>query len=118
MHKAELKITIVYTYFLLLTWSVLCLDAVYVAEQDVLEEAITSYFLCEAVGHVPGRCSRETLEQYSHPLLNIAIYNILSFFVPIVNLLFVINCRSIRESIKKLRIVQTLRSVSSRTPQS
>ena len=118
MYKAELKITIVYAYFMFLTWSLLCLDAVYAAEKEVLDNAITSYFLCEAVGHVPGKCSRETLEQYSHPLLNIAIYNILVLFIPIVNLVYVINCRSIREGITRFRIVWTLRSVSSRTPQS
>ena len=118
MYKAELKITIVYTYFMLVTWFLFCLDAVYAAEKDVLEEAINSYFLCEAVGHVPGRCSRETFEQYSHPLLNVAIHNILLFFVPIVNLVFVINCKSIKEGITRLTIVWRLKSVSSRTPQS
>ena len=118
MYTAELKITIVYVYWMMLSWSLFALDAVYAAEKDVLEEAITSYFLCEAVGHVPGRCSRETFEQYSHPLLNIAIYNIPYVFIPIVNLVFVINCTAIRESTKRLSIVWRLKSVSSSTPQS
>ena len=101
-----------------LTWSLLCLEALYSAEKEALDGAISSYFLCEAVGHVPGRCSRETFERYSHRLLHILIYYILPFFIPVVNLVCVINCKSIKEGITWFTIVRRLKSESSKTPQS
>ena len=107
-----------YIYYALLIWSLFSLDAVYAAERDLLEKAMHSYFLCEAVGHVPGRCSRETLERYSHPLASIAVYNVLLFFVPIINLVFIVNWRSIQESVRRLKVMQTLKSFSSKSSQS
>ena len=117
-YKAEMKLAIVYTYYMFACWSALCLDAVYIAEKTLLEEAVKRYFLCEAVGYVPGRCSQETFEQYSHSLLDMAVYSLLMFFGPIVNLVFLINCRSMRECVRRLTNMQRLKSGSPRPSQS
>ena len=117
-YEAELKLAIVYTYYMFVYWFALCLNGVYAAERTLLEEAIKRYFFCEAVGYVPGRCSREMFEQYSHSLMHMAVYSVLGFFAPIVNLVFLINCRSIREGVRRLKNIQRLRSSSSRPSQS
>ena len=88
-------------------------DAVLIAEQDSLRDAVNLYFLCEAVGHVPGKCNRESFEQYSHPLLNIVFY-VASFFLPAVMLLYLINCRLLKEKVERTKFIKTLRFFSER----
>ena len=37
------------------------------ATADKFTAALTDYFKCEALGHVPGKCSRSKFEQYHTP---------------------------------------------------
>ena len=111
---AELKIMFVFVYFMVFLIVLNCREAVYSAQYNAFKNATNSYFLCEAVGYVPGKCSREVFEQYSYPLLNIVFY-VTALLVPVVNLLFVINCRILKENIKQLKIVRSLKSLSSRS---
>ena len=115
-YKAEMKLTIVYAYFLIFVLMGNFQEAIRIVWRESFKNATNSYFLCEAVGHVPGRCSRETIEQYSYQysLLN-CLTNIMAFFIPVVNLMFVINCRIVRERTRKLKIMKTKTS-SIRTP--
>ena len=109
---AEVKITIIYTYFVIFTSIINSQEAVVFAERESYMDAVDSYFLCEAVGHVKGKCSRESFEKYSHPLLDIARYISLSL-LPVVILLYLINCRSLKVKVKKMKVVRLLRSLSS-----
>ena len=111
---AEMKIVTVFTYFMIYLILINSYSALFTAEFEPLRNAINSHFLCEAVGYVPGRCSRESFEQYSHPLLNIAVY-IGTMLLPVVHLLFIINCRVLKEKIEKLKVIQSLKSTSSKS---
>ena len=109
---AEVKITIIYTYFVVFLSVINCEEAVLFAERDSYRDAVDSYLLCEAVGHVEGRCSRDSFEQYSHPLLEIARYIALAL-LPAVVLLYLINCSSLKASVKEMKVIKVLRSFSS-----
>ena len=111
---AEGKVMIIVAYLVAFLVLLNIQDAIFIAERDLLEDAVNSYFLCEAVGHIPGKCSRESFEQYSHPLLNIFFY-ITNFFLPAVMLTYLINCRMLREDLEKIKVIKTLRSISGRT---
>ena len=86
---------------LLAVFFIICRETVSVAWREAFTNATNSHFLCEAVGHVPGRCSRETFERYSYvfSILN-CVYYFLSVFVPVVNLVFVIKCRSLQDRVR------------------
>ena len=111
---AELKIIFVSAYFMVFLIVINIREAVYIAEYENFQNATNNYFLCETAGYVPGKCSREALEQFTYPLLNIVFY-ITALFVPIVNLIFVINCRILKENVERLKIVQSLKSLSSKS---
>ena len=64
--KAEFNIIVFFTYLLVYLMVALCQDAITIAWQEPYGNLTKSYFFCEAVGHVPGRCSREALEQYTY----------------------------------------------------
>ena len=109
---AELKIMMVLAYFLVFLVVVHCRNALFAAQRDSFREAVTSYFVCEAVGYVPGKCSREALEQFIHPLLGITV-DVMLFFLPVSFLVFVINFRIVREQVEKLSLILSLKSQSS-----
>ena len=102
----------VFAYFLSYLVLVNCRNALSGAQRESFREAVTSYFLCEAVGYIPGKCSREALEQFTHPLLNITL-DALAFFSPFSFLLFVINFRILKEQVEKLLLTLSLKSQSS-----
>ena len=104
--------TIIYAYFVVCFVIIHSEEAILLGEKDSYRDAVDSYFLCEAVGHVKGRCSRESFEQYSHPLLEIIHYLILLFF-PIVTLLYLINCRNLKKKAKEMKFIKVLRSFPS-----
>ena len=111
-YQALLKIMIVFAYFLLLVLFVISRESVYLAKKDAIIDAIDKYFLCEAIGHVPGRCSREFFEQYSYLGLDFMFYFII-LLLPIVNLVFLINFTLLREKLSKLncgKLLSTFRN--------
>ena len=110
-----MKITIIYIYFVIFLLLINSQDAVFISQRDSFMDAVNSYFLCEAVGYVPGRCSRETLEQYSHLLMKI-VRHIMHIFLPTILLLYLINCRNLKANVKEMKVIKVLRSVSSRGP--
>ena len=111
VQAAEVKITIIYAYFVVFLAILISQEAVVLAERDSYRDAVDSYFLCEAVGHMEGRCSRESFEQYSHPLLDIARYIALTL-LPVAVLLYLINCRSLRAKVKEMKVIKVVRSFS------
>ena len=111
--RAEAKISVIYVYFVIFILLAKTHDAVLLSEKDSYKNAVNSYFLCEAVGYVPGRCSRGTFEQYSHPTLSIS-RNLMSFLLPFIMVLYLFNCRALQAKVKEIKVMRTLRSVYSR----
>ena len=118
---AEGKILIIAVYFVIFLVLVLVRDAVFGNGRAQFEDAVNSYFACEAVGFVPGKCSRESFEQILYPLLcvNIAFY-LANLFLPAVILLYLVNCSKVAKCIKKqkikaLKVLSTTPSSSSTT---
>ena len=114
-YVAEGKIMIIAVYFIIFLVVTLCRDAVYISGRAPFEDAVNSYFACEAVGYVPGKCDRKSFEHFSYPLLcvNIAFY-ITNLFLPAVVLLYLINCRSLIERFKKQKML-TLKAISTKS---
>ena len=111
--RAEAKISCIYVFFVIFILLSKTHDAILLSERDSYRDAVNSYFLCEANGYVPGRCSRETFEQYSRPTLSI-FRTVMRFFVPLMIVLYLFNCRALKAKAKKINAVRTLRSVCSR----
>ena len=101
-YVAEGKIMIIAVYFIIFLIVTLIKDAVYISGRAPFEDAMSSYFACEAVGYVPGKCDRESFEHILYPLLfaNIAFY-ITNLFMAAVVLLYLINCGCLIERFKK-----------------
>ena len=112
---AEVKITIIYVYFVIFLLFKNGESAVSISQRDSYEDAVDSYFLCEAVGHVQAKCSREPFEQYSHPLLKIMSCMSVAF-MPAAILLYLINCSNLKAKVKEMKAIKALRSLSSTTP--
>ena len=112
--EAEFKIVIFFTFLLVFLLVVLCQDTLIIAWQESYRNLTKSYFLCEAVGHVPGRCSREPVEQYSQviSMMN-CLYYIMNAFYPTIHLMFIINFRIAKEGFLKLKIVQSVKTTTS-----
>ena len=107
--KAEAKISFIYVYFVIFLSLGKTLHAILLSERDSYRDAVNSYFLCEAVGYVPGRCSRETFEQYSHPTLSI-LHTIMNFSSPFIMILYLINCRALKAKVKESKAMTALKS--------
>ena len=112
--QAELKLVILLVYFTIFLLSVNTLLAIFLAEKDSFKNAVNDYILCEAVGYVSGKCSREEFEQYTHPILN-TLFHIIYFLLPVVNLLFAINCRILKDRIEQMKVFKALKALSTTT---
>ena len=117
-YVAEFKIVIYFSFLLLCLLVVISQAAIRIAWREPYRNLTENYFLCEAVGHIPGRCSREPLEQYTFviSLMN-CIYYIMTAFSPVIHLMFVINCRILKEGVLRMKTAQTLRSISKKSSQ-
>ena len=85
-----------------------------------VEDAISDYFNCEAGGSVPDKCSKEyqAIQSLSFPYL-LAIILLLLGSVPLMNLLFVVNWKYLKEKLQWCReqavVYQTLEGNDSET---
>ena len=96
------KVLLILAYFIVLISVIIARSGVSTLFEEVLWSSIRDYFLCEAVSHVEGKCSRESFEKYLSPLLDGLLY-IMSALFTLVYLLFVVNleqnvCQSQRHS--------------------
>ena len=111
VYQAELKITIVFAFYLVYLFVVLCEQAVVLAWKDSFRDETNAYFLCEAVGHTPGRCNLDSLKEYSRVF---SVLNIIRFivdgFIPASQLMFVINFNVIKKTVQGLGVVKALKS--------
>ena len=58
-------------------------------------DGLAEYFFCEALGYVPGRCSRDVFEDYTNPYLD-GFTLILILLIPVCMIIFVIGSRKWR----------------------
>ena len=71
------------------------------ATADKFIAALTEYFKCEVLGHVPGKCSRSKFEQYHTPLMSAIAYTLME-------LNYALKWRSIKEvTVKSLHLLST-----------
>ena len=96
---AETKILLVLCYYALFSLTVLCYLSVVYDEVKDNTVAITEYFSCEAVGS-GVECDRSGFDNFGIQGLTVLI-NFLLGFVPVVNLIFVINWTVAKESVKR-----------------
>ena len=106
-----MKITIVFVFYLVYLFVVLCEQAVVLAWKDSFRNETNAYFLCEAVSHTPGKCNLDSLKEYSR---DFSVLNIIRFivdgFIPASQLMFVINFNVIKKTVQGLGVVKTLKS--------
>ena len=98
---AEAKIVIVLIYYALLAFFIVVENEQDLANKPFVDAAIQNYFLCEATGHISRNCSRESFEMYSNEYQE-SLFLVLLMLIPVVNLIFVVNCRQIREQTQQL----------------
>ena len=118
VYNADTKIIIVFAYLLIYLLVVNFRGAIIIAWRESFRSITKPYFLCEASGHVPGKCSREFLENYSFGISIVNfLYYIMNAMTPVVHLIFVINCRVLRQRMEQLKITKLLKSLSSSSSQ-
>lgn len=57
--------------------------------------ALEQYFACEALGHVPGKCSRDEVEKYSWPYLTTIAF-VSTCLIPLPSLVFIVNLNRLK----------------------
>ena len=95
---AETKIMLVLCYYALFGIALLGYLSVVIDEEEDKIVAITEYFMCEAAGS-GVECDRSGFDHFGfHGLL--VLINLLLGFIPVVNLIFVINWTVAKQSMK------------------
>ena len=92
----EIKILIAILLFLVFAIFILVHSAIATAKSDKFFAALTDYFKCEALGHVPGKCDRSEFEQYYNPYMSALAY-ILIGLIPLGVLNVVLKWSSVKE---------------------
>ena len=83
-----MKITIVFAYYLIFLLVLLCQEAVMLAWKESFRNEANTYFLCKAVDHVTGGCSKDSLKKYSHTFIQMnCIFYIMNAFTKVVHLM-------------------------------
>ena len=95
------KVLLILAYLIVLTSVIIARSGITALFEEILWSSIRDYFLCEAVGHVEGKCSRESFEKYLTPLLD-GLFYIMAALFPVVYLLFVINLEQIFARVRKI----------------
>ena len=74
--------------------------AIVTTKSDKFIAAVTDYFKCEALGHVPGKCNRSEFEHYNNPYMSSITY-VLIGLIPLGILNFVLKWKSITDVAEK-----------------
>ena len=72
--------------------------------KPLLKEATEMYFLCEAVGHVQGRCSRDPVEKYAINPFLAALFQVAFPLIPLHGLVTFINCSHLKKRLQQSRL--------------
>ena len=92
----EIKILIAILLFVVFAIIILVHSAIATAKSDKFFAALTDYFKCEALGHVPAKCDRSEFEQYYNPYMSALAY-ILIGLIPLGILNVVLKWSSVKE---------------------
>ena len=95
------KVLLILAYLIILTSVIIARSGITALFEDELWSSIRDYFLCEAVGHAEGKCSRESFEKYLAPLLD-GLFYIMAALFPVIYLLFVINLEKIFARVREI----------------
>ena len=107
LSTAEKKILISMCSFIVFAIFTLVHTGYVTATADKFIAALTDYFKCEALGHIPGKCSRSKFEQYHTPLMSAIAYTLMGL-IPLSFLNYVLKWRSIKEvTVKSLHLLST-----------
>lgn len=71
--------------------------------------ALEQYFACEALGHVPGKCSRDDIEKYSWPYLTMIAF-VSTCLIPVPSLVFVVNVNRLKKCCGNEEVSSTTRT--------
>ncbi len=105
---AEKKILIVTCYYIVLSTVALTAFTLSTRDTPALVRNIGLYFLCEQRGHDPENpCSRDYIKN-SDSVLTTLSYVLLSLF-PVVNLIYAINIRELKEFMQKMKSTKNKR---------
>ena len=102
LNTAEKKILLVIVMFTIFSIYILGVTSNNIAVSERLTSALTDYFKCEALGHVPGRCNREPIERITTPYFSAISYLLLGL-IPLSILNFVFKWSTVKKTKKKLR---------------
>ena len=94
-HTVQVKVLIVFIYYIMSGASLLVLTFL-VTNRKGISADLTEYFVCESVGVEPGKVCEKT---FVRPPLEIAVnvgFVLLGLY-PIVNLVYVVNIRAMKE---------------------
>ena len=95
---AEIKLVAIVAAYIILAIFLLVDFEISFLHELPREEAIQRYLWCEALGNVSNECSREMMESYANPYTD-SIGHLVYMLIPIVGLIFVINCKQIKEKV-------------------
>ena len=93
---AEKKLLLVLSYYIIAGVSGLVYFAVFTADLDMIRKTVASYFLCEAFGHVPGKCDRTHLQRFWTWWLQGLTYLFIGC-IPLVYMTFVVNFTTVKK---------------------
>ncbi len=97
---AEKKLIFIFAYYIVFAVLTLVFYSLTISDLDNFLDAVTEYFKCEATGHNPDSPCPKSYEQYKYPQIGATVY-ILMGFIPVVNLVFVINSVALEKGITK-----------------
>ena len=98
------KVVVILAVFIVMTSVIMARAGVNALFQDAVWSSIRAYFLCEAVGHVKGKCNRESFEKYLAPSLDALSYIVLAC-IPVVYLMFVINFEQAFDRVREIVLI-------------
>ena len=99
----ERKLIVLFLLFLLFQASIVVQSTLAIVHQKRLSLELETYFLCEAGGHVPGKCGRSGFEALVYPIFEGTV-NLLLSLIPFSVLSFVIDwqkCLTMCQSLGK-----------------
>ena len=101
LSTAEKKIIIALCSFIFFAVFTLAQISDYLAKKGDLFVALSDYFKCEALGHIPGKCNRSQFEHYYNPYLNAITYTLMGL-IPLSILNFTLKWKSVQKVRKRV----------------
>ena len=108
-HTPEFKVLIIFIYYFAITAFALIAFTILGVVGPKFEEHLGEYFACEATGAIPEKdCSRP-----QDRLSGIIIYTLNRCLFPLVNLIYVVNGKELKQTFQRRKTLQSRRSTIS-----